>query len=139
MMAVSVLSITLLTFAIASLALGLGAAFPQYETENAAQIPTSFGGLVFMMASVVLIGAVVLFEARPVFIYLSAQSLGTPIDRTEIMFAAEAGEPQRDRVTSATYAASVLPQRSQKRAPCSVTGAPHAPHVPGRYRPQVEQ
>src|SRR6185312_11044390 len=73
MMAVSVFSITLLTLAIAGLALGFGTMFPQFETENAAQIPTSFGGLVFMMTSVALIGAVVMLEARPVYDYLRTQ------------------------------------------------------------------
>jgi ABC-2 type transport system permease protein len=52
MMVVSVLSITLMTLAIAGLAIGFGTFFPQFETENAAQIPTSFGGLIFMMSSV---------------------------------------------------------------------------------------
>ncbi|HMA02676.1 MAG: putative ABC transporter permease subunit [Gemmatimonas sp.] len=81
--AVSILSIVLLTFAIAGLALGLGAVFPQYDTENAAQIPTSFGGLVFMMLSAGLVGAVVLLEARPVYGYLTAQAFGgeaNPVD-----------------------------------------------------------
>jgi ABC-2 type transport system permease protein len=71
---VSVFTITFLTFAIAALALCFGTVFPQFETENAAQIPTSFGGLVFMMVSVLLIGAVVALEARPVFDYLSADA-----------------------------------------------------------------
>jgi ABC-2 type transport system permease protein len=65
-----------LTFALASMALGLGAVFPRYESENAAQIPTSFGGLVFMMTSIALIGAVVILEARPVYGYLGAQMRG---------------------------------------------------------------
>jgi ABC-2 type transport system permease protein len=73
MFAVSVLTIALMTFAVAGLALGFGTLFPQFETENAAQIPTSFGGLLFMMASVAMIGAVVIFEARPVYAYLSAR------------------------------------------------------------------
>ena len=77
MMLVSVFSIVLMTFAIAGLALGLGTVFPQFDTENAAQIPTSFGGLVFMMASVALIGAVVVLEARPVYGYLRAVTFGT--------------------------------------------------------------
>jgi ABC-2 type transport system permease protein len=68
---VSVFTITFLTFAIAALALCFGTIFPQFETENAAQIPTSFGGLVFMMVSVLLILAVVGSEARPVYNYLS--------------------------------------------------------------------
>ncbi|MEP6690075.1 MAG: hypothetical protein ABJD07_02900 [Gemmatimonadaceae bacterium] len=85
MMMVSVLSIALLTFAIAGLALGLGAVFPQYETENAAQIPTSFGGLIFMMSSIVLIGAVVILEARPVITYIRATS-GLPGTRGQAAF-----------------------------------------------------
>jgi ABC-2 type transport system permease protein len=81
--AVSIFTIVFLTFALAGLALGLGAVFPQYDTENAAQIPTSFGGLVFMMISAGLVGAVVLLEARPVYSYLTAESFGgvaNPID-----------------------------------------------------------
>jgi ABC-2 type transport system permease protein len=70
--AVSVLTITGLTFGLAGLAIGMGTLFPQFETENAAQIPTSFGGLVFMMSAVGLIGLVVVLEARPVFGYFSA-------------------------------------------------------------------
>jgi len=81
---VSIFSITLMTFAIAGLALGLGTLFPQFETENAAQIPTSFGGLVFMMAAVTVIGGVVTLEARPVYGYLSAQSFGTAHDPAEM-------------------------------------------------------
>jgi ABC-2 type transport system permease protein len=81
--AVSIFTIVLLTFAIGGLALGLGAVFPQYDTENAAQIPTSFGGLVFMMISAGLVGGVVLLEARPVYGYLTAEAFGgtpNPID-----------------------------------------------------------
>ena len=85
MFAVSILTITLLTFALCSLAVAFGTLFPQFETENAAQIPTSFGGLVFMMSSVTLIGAVVILEARPVYVYLSARSFGTPTDPTSMV------------------------------------------------------
>jgi ABC-2 type transport system permease protein len=74
--AVSIFTIVFLTFAIAGLALGLGAVFPQYDTENAAQIPTSFGGLVFMMLSAGVVGGVVLLEARPVYGYLTAEAFG---------------------------------------------------------------
>jgi ABC-2 type transport system permease protein len=76
MFAVSIGSITMLTLAIGGLALGFGTLFPQFDTENAAQIPTSFGGLVFMMTSVALIGGVVILEARPVYAYLGAQVRG---------------------------------------------------------------
>ena len=43
MFAVSVMTIALMTLALCGLALGFGTLFPQFETENAAQIPTSFG------------------------------------------------------------------------------------------------
>src|SRR5687768_10109028 len=43
MFAVSVGTITLVTFAIAGLAIGFGTLYPRFESENAAQIPTSFG------------------------------------------------------------------------------------------------
>lgn len=75
---VSVFSITLMTFAIAGLAIGFGTLYPQFETENAAQIPTSFGGLLFMMSSIAVIGGVVILEARPVYSYLFAKAFGTP-------------------------------------------------------------
>ncbi len=84
MMAVSIFTITMMTFAIAGLALGFGALFPKFNTENAAQIPTSFGGLVLMMASVVLIGLVIVLEARPVYQYLGARLLRTDPDPSAI-------------------------------------------------------
>jgi ABC-2 type transport system permease protein len=77
MMAVSVFTITMMTFAIAGLALGFGALFPKFNTENAAQIPTSFGGLVLMMASVALIALVIVAEARPVYLFAASNLLHT--------------------------------------------------------------
>ncbi len=82
---VSVITISLMTFALSGLAIGFGTMFPQFETENAAQIPTSFGGLLYMMASVAVIGGVVVLEARPVYTYLSAKAFGTTPDATEMV------------------------------------------------------
>jgi ABC-2 type transport system permease protein len=85
MFAVSIFSIIGLTFAICGLAIGFGTIFPQFETENAAQIPTSFGGLLFMMASVAVIGGVVVLEARPVYGYLSARAFHQPQSPAEMV------------------------------------------------------
>ena len=85
MFVVSILTITMMTLALASLALGIGTLFPQFDTENAAQIPTSFGGLVFMMTAVALIAGTVVLEARPVYAYLRAKTYGTPLDATEMV------------------------------------------------------
>jgi ABC-2 type transport system permease protein len=85
MFMVSIVTIAAMTLALAGLALGFGTLFPQFETENAAQIPTSFGGLLFMMASVAVIGGVVILEARPVYGYLHARAFGSPNDVTEMV------------------------------------------------------
>jgi ABC-2 type transport system permease protein len=85
MFAVSVMTIAFMTLALCGMALGFGTLFPQYETENAAQIPTSFGGLVFMISSVGLIAGVVVLEARPVYSFLSARLYGTPTSVVEMV------------------------------------------------------
>lgn len=76
MMWISLGTILLLTFAISALALGFGALYPRFDTENAAQIPTSFGGLVFMMSAIVLLGLVLVVESLTVLEYLRAQIQG---------------------------------------------------------------
>jgi ABC-2 type transport system permease protein len=80
MFTVSTLTIVFMTLAVAGLAIGFGTLFPQFETENAAQIPTSFGGLLFMMSSIAVIAGVVILEARPVIGYLRARAFGEPTD-----------------------------------------------------------
>lgn len=85
MFAVSIFTITFMTFALAALAIAFGAAYPRFETENAAQIPTSFGGLVYMMAAVALIAGIIVLEARPVYEYLRARVLYEPLDVRELV------------------------------------------------------
>jgi ABC-2 type transport system permease protein len=91
MMTLSVTTMILLTFAISALALGFGALYPQFETENAAQIPTSFGGLVFMMTTIVLVAAVIVLEAMPVYGYMSAAFRGETVQITTSMILAFVG------------------------------------------------
>ena len=79
MMVMELVTICALTFAIAALALAFGALYPQFETENAAQIPTSFGGLVFMMATIVLLGAVIFVLWQAVYQYVRSVYLGQPV------------------------------------------------------------
>jgi ABC-2 type transport system permease protein len=84
MMWVSLLTIVFMTFAVAGLAVGFGTLYPQFETENAAQIPTSFGGLLYMMTAISLIGGVIMLEARPVLRYLRTVAFNEPTDATEM-------------------------------------------------------
>jgi ABC-2 type transport system permease protein len=64
------------TFALTAMALGFGALYPNYETENVAEIPTSFGGLLFMMAATTYLAAVVALQGWPVYRYLAARAAG---------------------------------------------------------------
>jgi ABC-2 type transport system permease protein len=76
MMLVSVGTVVAYTLAVGGLALGMGTLFPQFETENAAQIATSFGGLVFMLIAVALLGMVIVLEAIPVTEEIRARQAG---------------------------------------------------------------
>lgn len=80
MMVLSLISIVMITFAIGSLALGFGAVFPRFETDNAADISTGFGGLLFMMSSIAYLGIIVVLEAWPVYAVLSAKSKGLALN-----------------------------------------------------------
>jgi ABC-2 type transport system permease protein len=71
----SVVTMVMVTFALTAMALGFGALFPNYETENVAEIPTSFGGLLFMMTAVAYLAGVIVLEAWPVYSFLS-ENLG---------------------------------------------------------------
>jgi ABC-2 type transport system permease protein len=79
MMVLGLVTICGLTFAMAAMALGFGALYPQFETENAAQIPTSFGGLVYMMATIALLGAVIFALWQAVYVYVRAVYQRVPV------------------------------------------------------------
>jgi ABC-2 type transport system permease protein len=79
MMALSVATVIAATFAIAALALGFGTVFPRLDTDNAAQISTGFGGLLFMMTAIAYLGAVISLEAWPVYAILQARLHGLPL------------------------------------------------------------
>jgi ABC-2 type transport system permease protein len=76
MMAVALATIVLYTLAASAMAVSFGAIYPQFGTENAAQIPTSFGGLVYMMTSLSLLAAIIMIEASPVMTYLRIDRYG---------------------------------------------------------------
>lgn len=76
MMFVSVGTVLSYTLAVSGLALGIGTLYPQFDSENAAQIPTSFGGLVFMLLAIALLAGVIVLEATPVIQHLRAAQRG---------------------------------------------------------------
>jgi ABC-2 type transport system permease protein len=76
MTVVSLVTMVSFTLAASALALSFGAFYPRFDTENAAQIPTSFGGLVYMMASVTLLALLIMLEAPAVATQVRAEQHG---------------------------------------------------------------
>jgi ABC-2 type transport system permease protein len=76
MMALGIVTVFLMTFGITALGVGLGAAFPRFKHENVAQIPTGFGGIVYMLMTMLFIGTVIILEAWPVYRVFMASAFG---------------------------------------------------------------
>ncbi|HEX7230993.1 MAG TPA: hypothetical protein VF452_11420, partial [Candidatus Binatia bacterium] len=67
MMMISLITVFLMTLGITGIGIGLGALYPKFNYENAAEIPTSFGGAIAMILSVAFIAVAVMIEAWPVY------------------------------------------------------------------------
>ncbi len=67
MMTLSLITMFLMTFGIAAIGVGLGALYPNFNYENAAEIPTSFGGAVCMIFSIGFIAVTVMIVAWPIY------------------------------------------------------------------------
>lgn len=63
--ALSLLAIVGLGAAFTAQALAWGVLYPQFESENAAQIPTSLGGMLFMLGALATLGLVMLSQILP--------------------------------------------------------------------------
>jgi len=85
MMYLGIVTVGLMTFGITALGVGLGALFPQFKHENIAKITTGFGGIVYMLLSLLFVGMVVTLEAWPVYKLFMARVLGTTIQPTGYM------------------------------------------------------
>jgi ABC-2 type transport system permease protein len=72
MMALSTATICLMVPGVVSLAVGLGAAYPNFKAETPAQAATGFGGLLFMMLAAIYIGTVLILESGPVYAIVRA-------------------------------------------------------------------
>lgn len=83
MMLVSIVTIFLMTFGITSLGIGCGAMYPRFKVENIAQIPTGFGGLLFMILSMLFIGLIIVLEARPVYYFMMSDFINIPISTSK--------------------------------------------------------
>ncbi|NOY68384.1 MAG: hypothetical protein GXP53_02670 [Deltaproteobacteria bacterium] len=67
MMGISTITVFFMVPAVVGMAIGLGATYPDFNAENPTQVITSFGGLIFMMASAAYIICIIMLEAGPVY------------------------------------------------------------------------
>ena len=67
MMTLSIITIFLMVPGIISMGIGLGAIYPDFQSENPAQSVTSLGGLLYMTLCIGFIASVIVLEAGPVY------------------------------------------------------------------------
>lgn len=82
-LAVSVVTLALMTFPIAAFGLWLGSLYARLDYENAAKIPSSFGGIVYMIVTILFIGVNALLEAWPIWTIVSADLARRPLSAIE--------------------------------------------------------
>lgn len=88
MMILSTITIFCLVPAVVGMAVGLGAVYADFKSENPAQTVTSFGGLLFMVLCFCLIAAVIILEAGPVYSIFMADLRGQNISLFQFIWAA---------------------------------------------------
>jgi ABC-2 type transport system permease protein len=85
-MVLSIITIFCLVPAIVALAVGLGAVYPDFKSENPALSVTSFDGLLFMLFCFGLIAAVIMLEAGPVYYAFMADVQGKNLSALQIVW-----------------------------------------------------
>jgi len=86
MMLISSITMIFCTFAIVSLGVGFGAIYPNFKYENISQVSTGFGGLVYMIFSVLFISIIIILEAGPIYILFMASVRGVPVANLQWLF-----------------------------------------------------
>lgn len=71
MMGLSAVTMFVAVFGIVAMAVGLGALYPDFKFQNIAQVSTGFGGLMYMIISVVFIAVIIVLEAGPAYIIVT--------------------------------------------------------------------
>lgn len=86
MMILSSTTIFFMVFGIVALGVGLGSIYPNFEHENIANIATSYGGFIYMVASFIFIAITVVVEAGPVYSILKARFKGESISDLQLIW-----------------------------------------------------
>jgi len=69
---VGICTIFVLTLTITALGIGVGAAYPKFQWDNVSKIPSSFGGIIFMVLAMIFIAVILVIEWRPVYLIVLA-------------------------------------------------------------------
>jgi len=83
LMAVAAGTALFLSFGIAGIAVGMGAMFPDFKVDNAARAAAGPAGVLFMVASLSLVFAVIGIEAYPVYLVLASEVKGVAITSSQ--------------------------------------------------------
>ena len=86
MMVLSSITMFFAVFGIVALAIGFGALYPNFKHENIAQVPTGFGGLMYMIFSAIFLAIIIVLEAGPVYLIFMADLRGTVITGLQWLF-----------------------------------------------------
>jgi ABC-2 type transport system permease protein len=79
MMVLAAFTLLFLILGLVSLGMALGTAYPKFAFDNAAQIATGFGGVLYMVLCITFIGVVVILEAWPVYIFFLSRLYHFPL------------------------------------------------------------
>jgi len=86
MMVLSAATMFMAVFGIVGLAIGFGALYPKFHHQNIAQVSTGFGGLMFMMTSILYLAVVLVLEAGPVYMLSMSRLKGIPLSGLQLTF-----------------------------------------------------
>jgi ABC-2 type transport system permease protein len=79
MMGLSAVTMFVAVFGIVSMAVGLGALYPDFKFQNIAQVSTGFGGLMYMIISVLFVAVIIVLEAGPTYIIVTSAVKGKAV------------------------------------------------------------
>jgi ABC-2 type transport system permease protein len=74
-----------LAFGISGIAVGMGALFPNFKADSAAKVSAGPAGILCMVFSLLLVAAVMLLEALPMWFILRAQFMGGSLSSIEML------------------------------------------------------
>jgi len=86
MMILSSVTMFLAIFGIVALGIGFGALYPNFKFENIAQVATGFGGVMYMIVSVLFIALIIVLEAGPVYVIFMANVKGVSLTGLQWLF-----------------------------------------------------